>query len=60
MFRVSSFAMAFNYNILNYLRLNYIRLAYLTLKYAQFLLFLVLGCITSSDDIQPSKVVADQ
>ena len=59
MSRVRSFAMAFNYNILNYLRLNYIRLAYLRLMYTQFL-FLVLGCITSSDDIQQSKVVLDQ
>ena len=63
MSRVRSFTVAFNYLILNYLRLAYLRLNYLRLIYAQFLrhfltailLFLVLGCITSSDDIQPSS-----
>ena len=44
-YRVCSFAMAFNYNILNYLRfnylkLNYLRINYLRLTYAQFLMSL--------------------
>ena len=73
MYRVRSFAMAFNYLIFNYLRLAYLRLNYLRLSYIhpvlmslfdRNLLFLVLGCIiiiiTSSDDIQPSTVVSDQ